>query len=50
MTVEAEVAEELPSQVYRLVLANRQQVLGHLAGHDLRNFVRLRPGDRVEVE
>jgi translation initiation factor IF-1 len=50
VTVEAEVAEELPSQVFRLVLSNQQQVLGHLAGNDSRNFVRLRPGDRVEVD
>jgi translation initiation factor IF-1 len=48
--VEAEVVEELPSLIYRLVLQNQASVLGHLAGNDARNFVRLRPGDRVEVD
>ena len=50
MIVEAEVVEELPSLLYRLVLGNQASVLGHLAGNEARNFVRLRPGDRVEVD
>jgi translation initiation factor IF-1 len=48
--VEAEVVEEMPSLLYKLVLENQASVLGHLAGNDARNFVRLRPGDRVEVD
>jgi translation initiation factor IF-1 len=31
-------------------LENRRQVLAHPAGAAKRNFVRLLPGDRVEVE
>ena len=50
MIVEAEVVEEMPSQLYKLVLGNQASVLGHLAGNQARNFVRLRPGDRVEVD
>ena len=50
MIVEAEVVEEMPSLLYKLVLGNQALVLGHLAGNDARNFVRLRPGDRVEVD
>jgi translation initiation factor IF-1 len=48
--VEAIVVEELPSLIYRLELVNKQQVLAHGAGAARRNWVRLLPGDRVEVE
>jgi translation initiation factor IF-1 len=48
--VTASVLEERPSAIYMLVLANRQKVLAHVAGAVTRNFVRLVPGDRVEVE
>lgn len=48
--VEATVVEELPSLLYRLVLGNQAKVLAHAAGAAERNWVRLLPGDRVEVE
>ena len=48
--VEATVVEERPSAIYQVVLEGRQQVLAHLVGTVRRNFVRLVPGDRVEVE
>jgi translation initiation factor IF-1 len=48
--VPATVREELPSAVYRVELEGRQQVLAHVVGTVKRNFVRLLPGDRVEVE
>jgi translation initiation factor IF-1 len=48
--VEATVIEELPSLVYRLELDNKLKVLAHGAGAAERNWVRLLPGDRVEVE
>lgn len=48
--VAATVVEERPSAIYRLVLENQRQVLAHLPGAVDRNFVRLVPGDRVEVE
>lgn len=50
MTVEAVVIEELPSLLYRLELSNKSKVLAHPAGTAERNWVRLLPGDRVEVE
>ena len=46
----ATVVEERPGAIYRLVLETRQEVLAHLVGIAKRNFVRLVPGDRVEVE
>jgi translation initiation factor IF-1 len=49
VTVEATVVEERPSAIYAVVLENQQRVLAHLVGSVQRNFVRLVPGDRVEV-
>lgn len=65
-TVEATVVEELPGLLYRLELENKAQVLaaGSLSApvrigletgaldtvKASRNWVRLRPGDRVEIE
>ncbi len=48
--VAATVLEELPNAIYRVELENKRQVLGHPVGTVERNFVRLRPGDRVRVE
>jgi len=48
--VEATVVEERPSAIYLVKLDSGQPVLAHLVGTVKRNFVRLVPGDRVEVE
>jgi translation initiation factor IF-1 len=48
--VTATVLEELPSGLYKVEIENKQQVLAHPVGSVKRNFVRLRPGDRVQVE
>jgi translation initiation factor IF-1 len=48
--VAATVVEERPSAVYQVVLETQHKVLAHLVGTVKRNFVRLVPGDRVEVE
>jgi translation initiation factor IF-1 len=48
--VTATVVEERPRLVFEVVLPARQKVLAHLVGVVKRNFVRLVPGDRVEVE
>jgi len=42
--------EELPQLVFRVDLGKGRQVLAHSAGMTERNFVRLLPGDKVEVE
>jgi translation initiation factor IF-1 len=42
--------EERPNAVYAVRLGSGQEVLAHLVGTVKRNFVRLVPGDRVEVE
>jgi translation initiation factor IF-1 len=48
--VAASVLEERPSAIYVVLLEKQQRVLAHLVGAVKRNFVRLVPGDRVEVE
>ena len=50
MKVEATVVEERPSAIYAVKTDSQRQVLAHLVGTVKRNFVRLVPGDRVEVE
>ena len=48
--VEAEVVEELPQLKWRLRTGDQREILAHAAPASQVNFVRLRPGDRVEVE
>ena len=48
--VAAIVVESLPRATYRLKLETEQEVIAHLASATVTNFVRLRPGDRVEVD
>jgi translation initiation factor IF-1 len=46
----ATVVELLPNAVYRVELESRERVLAHAAGASVKDFVRVRPGDRVSVE
>ncbi len=48
--VQAVVVELLPHAVVRVKLENQDVVLAHAASTTKTNFVRVRPGDRVEVE
>ena len=48
--VEARVVQLLPRLSYRVELDNGAQALVHATGEGARNFVRIRPGDRVAVE
>jgi translation initiation factor IF-1 len=47
--VEAVVVEERPGLIFAVRLNAGQEVLAHLVGTVKRNFVRLVPGDKVEV-
>ena len=49
-SVEAVVVELLPHAVVRVKLDNQDVVMAHAAGATKTNFVRVRPGDRVQVE
>ena len=44
------MVELLPNAVVRVKLENEDLVLAHAAGAAKTNFVRVRPGDRVQVE
>lgn len=48
-TVPARIVEEMPNGVFRVELANKDLALAHPASGKVKNFVRLLPGDRVEV-
>jgi len=47
--VVARVVEEMPNGVFRVELENKDLALAHPSGERVKNFVRLLPGDRVEV-
>ena len=50
MTVEAIVVELRPNATVQVKLENQDLVLAHAAGAAKINFVRIRPGDKVQVE
>ena len=50
VTVQAIVVELMPRAIVKVKLENEAVVLAHAAGAAKTNFVRMRPGDRVEVE
>ena len=50
LKVQAVVVDLLPSEIVRVKLENQDLVLAHPASATKANFMRLRPGDKVEVE
>jgi len=48
--VEATVVEPLPNAMFRVELENKHQVLAHISGKMRKHFIRIVPGDKVEVE
>ncbi len=50
LKVEAIVVDLLPNVTARVKLENQDLVLAHPAAATKANFMRIRPGDRVEVE
>ena len=44
------VTEALPSAQFRVELENSHQILAHISGRMRKHYIRLVPGDRVEVE
>jgi translation initiation factor IF-1 len=50
LIAEGVVSEVLPSTMFRVKLPNGQKVLAHISGKMRKNFIRIVPGDRVEVE
>jgi translation initiation factor IF-1 len=50
LIAEGVVSEVLPNTMFRVKLPNGQKVLAHISGKMRKNFIRIVPGDRVEVE
>ena len=46
----ATVIEPLPNALYRLELEDTTRVVAHVSARHNKDFLRLLPGDRVEVE
>lgn len=44
------VVESLPNTQFRVELENGHNIIAHMSGKMRKNFIRLVPGDRVEVE
>ena len=44
------VAEALPNTQFRVELENGHVIVAHMSGKMRKNYIRLVPGDRVEVE
>ncbi|MBV9392141.1 MAG: translation initiation factor IF-1 [Verrucomicrobia bacterium] len=50
LTAEGVVTEVLPNTMFRVSLPSGQKVLAHISGKMRKHFIRIVPGDRVEVE
>jgi translation initiation factor IF-1 len=50
--IEAEgiVVEPLPNAMFKVELANGHQVLAHISGKMRMHYIRILPGDKVQVE
>ena len=48
--LEGEITELLPSTMFRVKLENGHIILAHISGKMRIHFIKLMPGDKVEVE
>jgi translation initiation factor IF-1 len=48
--MQGKVLENLPNATFRLELDNGHNVLGHISGKMRKNYIRILPGDKVEVD
>ena len=48
--VEGQVKETLPNAMFRVQLENGHEVLAHVSGKIRLNFIKILPGDRVQLE
>ena len=48
--VEGTVVEPLPNAMFRVELENGHKVLAHISGTMRMHYIRILPGDRVQVE
>ena len=48
--VEGTVVEKLPNAMFLVELENGHQVLSHISGKLRMNFIKILPGDKVQIE
>ena len=48
--MQGEIIETLPNATFRVKLENEHVVLGHISGKMRMNYIRILPGDKVNVE
>ena len=48
--MQGEILENLPNATFRVKLENGHVVLGHISGKMRMHYIRILPGDRVQVE
>ena len=48
--LEGTVVEKLPNAMFRVKLENDHEVLAHISGKLRMNFIRILPGDKVNLE
>ena len=50
IVLEGTITESLPNALFRVELENGHNVLGHISGKMRRHYIRILPGDKVQVE
>ena len=50
IVLEGKVVEPLPNAMFKVVLDNGHDVLAHISGKMRMHYIRILPGDRVQVE
>lgn len=50
IVMEGTIVESLPNAMFRVELENGHLVLGHISGKMRRHYIRILPGDKVQVE
>jgi translation initiation factor IF-1 len=50
IVLEGTITESLPNAMFRVELENGHNVLGHISGKMRRHYIRILPGDKVQVE
>jgi len=50
IVLEGTVIEPLPNAMFRVELENGHKVLAHISGKMRMNYIRILPGDKVQVE
>jgi translation initiation factor IF-1 len=50
IVLEGTIIESLPNAMFKVELENGHTVLGHISGKMRRHYIRILPGDKVQVE